>query len=307
MALVLATRTETADITTLEPIGATFTPDSNVMLAAHAIFDSLDANAAELTLQVSGTKMKKVKGKRKPADGDTLATIVKEPFFIGTASALTFSVLSSNSNDTTAEMTISILEGPVTASGTIATVTNVGTVTGNVDGSVASVSGAVGSVTGAVGSVTGAVGSVAGNVDGSTASVTAGVTLANDAITSAKYDETSAFPVKSADTGSTKIAREGADSDTMKDLSDQIDDIPTAGAGAVTFVYTCYKVDGSTPLSGCDIWVTTDQAGSNTVASGVTNTSGQVTVFLDAGTMYFWRQHPDFTFTNPDSEVVSGS
>jgi hypothetical protein len=53
--------------------------------------------------------------------------------------------------------------------------------------------------------------------------VTNGVTLADDAITNAKFDETSAFPVKSADTGATQIARVGADSDTLETLSDQID------------------------------------------------------------------------------------
>lgn len=49
------------------------------------------------------------------------------------------------------------------------------------------------------------------------------MTLADDAITSAKYDESTAFPVKSADTGSTALARTGADSDTLETLSDQID------------------------------------------------------------------------------------
>lgn len=52
---------------------------------------------------------------------------------------------------------------------------------------------------------------------------TAGVVLANDAITSAKYDESTAFPIKSADTGATQIARKGADSDTLETLSDQLD------------------------------------------------------------------------------------
>lgn len=53
--------------------------------------------------------------------------------------------------------------------------------------------------------------------------VTNGVTLADDAITAAKFDESTAFPVKSADTGATQIARVGADSDTLETLSDQID------------------------------------------------------------------------------------
>jgi hypothetical protein len=80
--------------------------------------------------------------------------------------------------------------------GAVASVT--GDVGGNVNGSVGSVVGAVGSVTGNVGgNVTGSVGSVAGNVTGnvggnvvgSVASVTAGVTLANNAITSAKIQD----------------------------------------------------------------------------------------------------------------------
>lgn len=84
---------------------------------------------------------------------------------------------------------------------------------------------AVASVTGAVGSVTGNVG---GNVVGSVASVTAGVTLADDAITAAKFDESTAFPLKSADTGSTAVARTGADADTLETLSDQMDTLATA-------------------------------------------------------------------------------
>lgn len=56
---------------------------------------------------------------------------------------------------------------------------------------------------------------------------TDGVVLADDAITSAKYDETTAYPLKSADSGSTQVARVGADGDTLETLSDQIDDTAT--------------------------------------------------------------------------------
>ena len=52
-----------------------------------------------------------------------------------------------------------------------------------------------------------------------------GVTLADDAITASKFDESTAFPVKLADTGATQIARVGADSDTLETLSDQLDAI----------------------------------------------------------------------------------
>ena len=51
------------------------------------------------------------------------------------------------------------------------------------------------------------------------------VTLADDAITSAKFDESTAYPLKSADMGSTQVARVGADSDTLETLSDQLDGV----------------------------------------------------------------------------------
>ena len=50
-----------------------------------------------------------------------------------------------------------------------------------------------------------------------------GITLADDAITAAKFDESTAFPLKLADTGSNAVARVGADSDTLETLSDQMD------------------------------------------------------------------------------------
>ena len=49
------------------------------------------------------------------------------------------------------------------------------------------------------------------------------VTLADDAITADKFDESTAYPLKSADTGATAVARTGADSDTLETLSDQLD------------------------------------------------------------------------------------
>lgn len=53
------------------------------------------------------------------------------------------------------------------------------------------------------------------------------VTLADDAITASKFDESTAYPLKSADTGSTQVARVGADSDTLETLSDQLDVVQT--------------------------------------------------------------------------------
>jgi hypothetical protein len=79
--------------------------------------------------------------------------------------------------------------------------------------------------------------------------VTNGVTLADDAITAAKFDESTAFPVKSADTGATQIARVGADSDTLETLSDQLDTV-TAKTNLIT---TGTTITLASPVSGSTI------------------------------------------------------
>lgn len=48
----------------------------------------------------------------------------------------------------------------------------------------------------------------------------------DDSIKAATFDESTAFPLKSADTGATAVARTGADSDTLETLSDQLDAVP---------------------------------------------------------------------------------
>ena len=77
----------------------------------------------------------------------------------------------------------------------------------------------------------------------------------------------------------------------------------SAGSGGTAKAYTV-TVSGQ-PVSGVHVWATTDLAGANIVASGYTNDSGIVTFYLDSGTTYYiWRQHKDYTFINPDTEVA---
>jgi hypothetical protein len=78
-----------------------------------------------------------------------------------------------------------------------------------------------------------------------------------------------------------------------------------AGAGAITFTYTVTSSATSLPIADVDVWVTTDSAGTNVIASGETNASGVVVFYLDAGTYYLWRQKSGYNFTNPDTETVS--
>jgi len=60
------------------------------------------------------------------------------------------------------------------------------------------------------------------------------VDLEDDAIKASKYDESTAFPLASADSGATEVARTGADGDTLEDLSDQIDGISLGGDWSAT-------------------------------------------------------------------------
>jgi len=77
-----------------------------------------------------------------------------------------------------------------------------------------------------------------------------------------------------------------------------------AGLGAVTCNVTV-TID-SVPLQDCDVWITSDEAGTTVVAGTLqTNSSGIATFFLDAGTYYVWQQKDGYNFTNPDTLVVT--
>ena len=167
--------------------------------------------------------------------------------------------------------------------------------------------------------------------------------LANDAITAAKYDESTAFPIKSVDTGITQIARTGADGDTLKDLSDEIAGVSSSGLSLTDSVSNGQTADtvgkalenlieyldsaisgvggatgsgaesctftitiGGVPVDNVACWITTDIGGTNVVAgTSRTNASGQVTFMLDDGTYYWWKELGGKDFTNPESFTVS--
>lgn len=81
-------------------------------------------------------------------------------------------------------------------------------------------------------------------------------------------------------------------------------------SGAILWQYHVTTAEG-TPISGAEVWITTDIGGANVIWSGTTNALGVTKdIFgnepmLDAGTYYFWRQKSGYTFSNPDTEAVS--
>ena len=77
------------------------------------------------------------------------------------------------------------------------------------------------------------------------------------------------------------------------------------GSGSNEYEYSLTSTVGGTPITDADVWVTTDAAGANVVASGRTDAFGKVTFYLDAGNYYFWRQKSGWNFSNPDVEVLA--
>jgi len=79
-----------------------------------------------------------------------------------------------------------------------------------------------------------------------------------------------------------------------------LNSIPSAAPGAIEVADITIN-DGSNPIEGAELWITTDIAGNNTIWSGVTNASGQPkdaqdnNPFLDAGTYYIWVQIGGYT------------
>jgi hypothetical protein len=77
-----------------------------------------------------------------------------------------------------------------------------------------------------------------------------------------------------------------------------------SGPGATAWSYTVTDSVTLVPIDGAEVWVSTDSAGANIVASGVTDIFGVVNFMLDAGTVYVWRKKAGYNFVNPDQETV---
>lgn len=93
------------------------------------------------------------------------------------------------------------------------------------------------------------------------------------------------------------------------DLDTQLDAILAAsggsGSGSVSFVVTIND-DMATPLDGAEVWVSTDEAGSNVIAGALnTDAMGQATFLLDPGSYYLFVAHSGYNRTNPTSFTVS--
>ncbi len=92
------------------------------------------------------------------------------------------------------------------------------------------------------------------------------------------------------------------------DLDDQLDAILAAASlgGAGSVAYSVTVTDGSNPLDGAEVWVTTDSAGTNVVAGTLsTDAMGMVTFHLDPGTYYVFVAHSGYNGDNPLAITVT--
>ena len=107
-----------------------------------------------------------------------------------------------------------------------------------------------------------------------------------------------------------KTAIEAAGSHLTLILEDTGTTIPAllldvgTGTGAIEHDITVLDAD-THQLSDVELWVYTDTAMTNLVASGITNAFGVATFYLDAGTYFVKSQKSGYNFTNPSTEVVT--
>jgi hypothetical protein len=90
-----------------------------------------------------------------------------------------------------------------------------------------------------------------------------------------------------------------------KYLDTEVSGVGGVGSGALSCTWTVKDSLGN-PMDNVQVWITTDAKGVNVIAGTLlTNSYGQVTFMLDAGTYYVWREKGGYDFSNPQTWTVS--
>jgi len=79
------------------------------------------------------------------------------------------------------------------------------------------------------------------------------------------------------------------------------------GVGTETYIYEVTDKSTGEPIADCYVFVYTSADRDQRLATAKTNSSGKATFFLDPGIYYAWRQHPLYTFEDPDTLTVEAS
>jgi hypothetical protein len=93
-------------------------------------------------------------------------------------------------------------------------------------------------------------------------------------------------------------------------ITAELIDVTEVIKGAIEYTYSID--DGTHPIEGAEVWISTDAAGDNVIWAGVSDASGIARAvannekpWLDAGTYYGWVQKSGYSFANPDTLTVS--
>jgi len=98
----------------------------------------------------------------------------------------------------------------------------------------------------------------------------------------------------------------GADSDTLKALSDQIDTIPGVGDIGDNAVTIMVQEADTTPIADAEVRINNSDE-STMVTYGTTDTNGQLVINLDDGTYKVRLRKVGCTFTAPETLTISGT
>jgi hypothetical protein len=134
------------------------------------------------------------------------------------------------------------------------------------------------------------------------------------AITDAVWDEALSGHTTAGTSGKilADLTSGGGSAPTVGQIDAQLSTTHGSGAwggsssiGAGSIAHSITVTDGTNPIDGVDVWITTDLTGTNVVARASTNAFGIVIFMLDAGAYYGWKQLAGYSFTNPQSFTVA--
>jgi hypothetical protein len=91
-----------------------------------------------------------------------------------------------------------------------------------------------------------------------------------------------------------------------KYLDTEVSGVGGVGSGGTLCTWT-QKDDGDQPMDNVAVWITSDSDGTNVIAGTLyTNAQGEVSFMLDVPqTVYVWREHASYNFSNPQTWVLS--
>lgn len=70
------------------------------------------------------------------------------------------------------------------------------------------------------------------------------------------------------------------------------------------FIYTLRDNATHVPITGAEVWASSDNLGQIEIDHGFTDGTGKVTFFLNPGTYYLWKTRAGYSFTNPEEQVI---